>query len=106
MVQNETARAGLNRDDMFILTENTTMDMAGISDDVCFGTFEQLSQYKEERKSKHKITPPLVKPMSRTSVTAVGLPRKKDPWYNKKDFISTKTPTNVSLPRSKMPWDK
>ena len=82
------------------------MDLSGISNDICFGTIEDIKKYETERKSKCKTYSPAVNPLKMSPVIAGNLPKKKDPWCNKKEFVTVKRPSNVSLPRSKMPWEK
>ena len=70
--------------------------------EVSFGSMEDI---KLELKKARPVKPQ-IKELTRTVVKFDGLPYKRNPALNRKDFAVPATPTNVDLPRKKLPWAK
>lgn len=85
-------------------TLNVEISMNEICSDVCFGTWSELTQYKDEQIVLLSLKQPIVKPITMLKLNASKLPRKKDPVVHHTE--NTYQPKNVSLPYKKLPWSK
>lgn len=85
---------------------NTILEFDSVSDNVCFGTWKEMSQYEAEQGVLYELRKPKVRPLKASDVIRMDLPRKIDPWKNKRETPLPQCPENVFLPRKKLPWEK
>jgi hypothetical protein len=82
------------------------IDLEDVSSTECFGTWEEILAFEKEQKALWVKQKPQIKEMARPEIVFSGLPYKRNPALDRKDFTAPVAPTNVGLPRKKLPWVK
>ena len=75
---------------------------------IFLATQTEIEQFENECNKNYTSShySPQINPLTMPNIINVRLPRKEDPWKNKKEHTNPIVPTNVSLPRKKLPWEK
>lgn len=82
------------------------LELIDVNNDECFGTWEEVAAFEKERKDSWVVNKPKIKELARSEVKFSGLPYKRNPALDRKDFTAPVAPTNVGLPKKKLPWAK